>query len=215
MASRWIRWFVALCCCALLQTQVSAKTVDVDEPSIIGKAYRQSAGTLIYTEEHFLPSQSIHRVIYRSNEGVVIAEKQIDYQASLTAPDFEQHNRLVDRSISAVRVDNQFLLNRFQKDADTHPKEARIPVNEALVVDAGFDHFVREHWELLIKGISLTFDFLLPTRQRTVELAIKNIACDPPDNAQCFMITPANTLLKWLADPIRLSYDPHTRQLLA
>jgi hypothetical protein len=39
-----------------------------------------------------------------------------------------------------------------------------VPANVAIVSDAGFDEFVREHWAELEQGKSVKFPFLVPSR---------------------------------------------------
>ena len=83
-----------------------------------------------------------------------------------------------------------------------------------MVIDAGFDYFIRENWQDLLASKQLKFYFLAPVRQSLVKLRMQQKPCSyGSDTHVCFSINPANWIVRLLLDPIELGYDRHTQQL--
>ena len=168
---------------------------------------------MLYTEEHLYPSQYQHTVTYREASGEVFAKKRLDYTHSFTVPDFRQENTRNGEVIEVVRTDSDKLEVTYQANDKQNPKQQQIAIEPLMVVDAGFDYFVREHWETLRKGRLLTIEYLAPSRRQTVALRIKEIPCSS-SNDVCFEIAPDSWLLGLVLDPIFLTYKQERKQLL-
>lgn len=183
----------------------------------IGEAYDLDSDELLYRETHCVnPDKNAREVIYRSNDGRLIARKLLDYSSGLTTPSFVQHN-----FYSSERVEVE--LNRgnltmsvheignpgSKKEKSTKPGD-KLPV----VIDAGFDEFVRNNWDSLVEGEKKKFLFALVARSSLVELRIRPAACAYETGTdQCFKLELSNWLLRMIAAPIELGYDVETRQL--
>ncbi len=208
---RMIRW-TALTLCLLLPLMVSQANA-VFAGSVTGRAYDLEGDVLLYTEEHLYPSEYRHTVTYREATGEVFAQKRLDYTHSFTVPDFRQENTRNGEVIEVVRTDSDKLEVTYQANDKQKPKQKQVTIEPLMVVDAGFDHFVREHWDPLRKGRSLTIAYLAPSRRQTVDLRIKEIECSSSDDV-CFEIAPDAWLLGLVLDPIFLTYEKEARQLL-
>ncbi len=205
------RW-TALSFCLLLPLMVCQANAE-PSGSVTGRAYDLDGDVLLYTEEHLYSSQYQHTVTYREASGEVFAKKRLDYSHSFTVPDFRQENTRNGEVIEVVRTDSDKLEVTYQANDKQNPKQKRLAIESLMVVDAGFDHFVREHWETLRKGRSLTIAYLAPSRRQTVALRIKEITCSSSDDV-CFDIAPDSWLLSLVLDPIFLVYEEETKQLL-
>jgi len=183
----------------------------------VGTAYDLKSEQLLYSETHCLSSEANAReVIYRNDDGAMIARKLVDYSSGHTTPSFVQHNlysqELIEVSLGeegvtmSVRGVDQ---PEFKTITSTRP-DAKLPV----VIDAGFDAFVRDHWDSLVSGESKRFQFPFAARERLVELRIKPVQCSySGDSDQCFRLELSNWFLRMLAAPIELGYDADLRRL--
>lgn len=160
---------------------------------VIGTATDLASGELRYTEHHRCdPSGQACSVEYRDAGGQLFARKRIDYSDSRNAP------RLVFQDLRLGQT--------------TRVGEQR---DDALVVDAGFDNYVRQHWDDLAGGAVIRFPFLVAGREEPLQMRAQrqqDEACPP--QRLCLDVSLDNWLISMLADPIRLQYDLATRRLL-
>lgn len=175
----------------------------------------QQADTLLYREQHVLTLTAegapLHRhVRYVDNNGQLVAEKHNRYGHNASTPEFT----LVDQRTSyreQARRDNQQWWIGSGKDTDWQEK----PLNQhdhALVIDAGFDEFVRLHWQALQQGQSVNFSFAVPARQDVVNFRIRR--SEPNDAVLILEMRLRSRLIAWLLDPIELHYDLESQRLL-
>jgi len=84
-----------------------------------------------------------------------------------------------------------------------------------VVIDAGFDGFIRGNWEKLVAGDTLELQFPLAYRSSMVSLRVKASACSyETDGAdQCFTLEASNWFYRMLSSPIELGYDPEQLRL--
>jgi hypothetical protein len=188
MISRSLLWIYSATI-ALLYFSTSA----VADSQVFGIAYDRESGQLLYREYHQCRSDSLEcSVDYRDPSGDLIARKELDYTASLTRP---------------VLVMNDYRsgleLNIEQDD------------RKGLVVDAGFDHFVRGKWADLISGDVVRFPFLVAGFDEPLKMRAgldKTISC--PAQELCLEIALDSWVMRFLADPIGLVYSRDDRKLL-
>ena len=91
-----------------------------------------------------------------------------------------------------------------------------------LVVDAGFDPFVRASWEKILRGEAVNFDFFLPSRQRAISLRAKLVKegrfrreIEAENDLVIVRVSAKSPVLRALAPSIELAYDSETRRLEA
>jgi hypothetical protein len=181
---------------------------------VVGSAYDVNTGALLYTETHEKPSLKEHIVTYREVSGDVFATKVIKYSYSLLIPDFYQMNKRNGEVIDVKTEANDLLLVNYQASNNSKVKSKQINISNRLIVDAGFDNFVRNYWNNLAKGDDLNVDFLAPTRQIIAPFKIEKTSCKEDEkNALCLTMSPDAWWLKLVVDPIYLAYDLKTRDL--
>ncbi len=162
-------------------------------PSILGKAYGKNTGAFLYSEQHFCSEQHLLCTVeYSDVSGEVFAKKRLDFRQSLVGPSLV---------MSAYR--NQ--------------KEISIPAsqNDELVIDAGFDNFVRGSWEELNDGKQISFPFLpvgfdKPLKMKA--LRSEKVGCEAQQ--LCLDIKLDSWILAMIVDPIELSYSRSNKRLL-
>lgn len=185
--------------------------------NVLGEAFRQGSDQLLYRELHEYAIDSNgeleHQVTYTQPDGSAWAEKQIRYHDRATAPDFELTDSLNRESLKVTVTESIIKVAHTQTDkTQEHQLDSKSP----LVVDAGFDPFVRQHWQSLSHGNSETFFFLLPRREKLVELRLTPQSCSDfePDHYLCLALEINNWLLRMLVDPIELTYQRDERCLI-
>ena len=183
----------------------------------VGLAYDLKTDELLYSETHCVGEDSAKReVLYKDAEGKLMASKLVDYSSGVTTPSFVQHN-LYSSELIEVGFE-QGMVSMAIIDADSREvlKSAQAQPSQKLpiVIDAGFDAFVRQHWDSLVAGESHEIQFPLADRESLVELRIRRFGCSYSSQTdQCFRLDVANWLLRILVKPIELGYDKEDRRL--
>lgn len=185
--------------------------------SVIGEAFELSADKLVYTEVHSYSDDLLqHQVVYTAADNTELAVKQLNYSHGFTAPSFVQHNRVLKEFIQVGFVDQQLSMvySAAGSGSSRTQKEKSMLVTSPLVIDAGFDYYIREHWQPLIAGQVLTFEFVVPARQSLVTLKAQQTACSySASDDVCFTIGAANWLIRLVLAPIELGYEASRQRL--
>lgn len=192
----------------------------------IGTAWSPDKSRMLYQEFHFAENPDLDlptRVQYRNPDGSLIAEKSMDYSLSMTAPAITQIDYRNSARISTELVpDGRSPQVRvgFQAHDSNQYREETVSHRDAMVVDAGFDPFVRDNWERMVSGRSVSAHFLVPSRLDTVRVNLSQTDsnnCNGVDvDMYCFVIRPAGLLrvVGFLVDPIYIGYELKSRRLM-
>lgn len=162
-------------------------------PFVEGAAYDKDSGELLYREHH-LCARDLKQctVRYKDTDGALIARKELDYRHAVTAP--------------------ALVLNDYR-----HDRVIRIPFTDDsgdLVVDAGFDNFVRAQWDTLASGELVTFRFRGVGFDSPIDMKIglsDEGVCDR--DALCLAVNIDSWLLSKFVEPIQLTYSRDDRRL--
>ena len=184
----------------------------------IGEAYDLNNDEFLYREVYCVNGEPDEvEVVYRNQSDNVIAHKTLDYRSGPVTPSFVQNNlysgevievRLRDDEVSMTVID---AVTAEPKKASAEPAGDKLPV----VIDAGFDEFVRQNWDALLTGEKKRFLFPFAEREKLLELRIRSASCSyPSDTDQCFRLELSNWFFRMLVAPIELGYDPVQRRLL-
>ncbi len=181
---------LASLCLPVLALMVGAAGPAQASTAVIGEARGLEAGDFRYTEHHACsPDGRSCTVEYRDSSGEVFARKAVDFGDGLHSPSLvlEDFRRGLTREVE----------DRFGED---------------VVVDAGFDHYVRSRWDELAAGEEVKFSFLPAGRDEPLTMSARRDDerdCDP--QALCLVISLDMWLISLLVDPIRLVYDDRRR----
>jgi hypothetical protein len=137
----------------------------------------------LYGEHHVLSYRagrlSERVVLYTCPNGVPFARKKVTY-VDPEAPDF-----LFDDASSGmqegVRSQDGKRSVFFQASRTDTEKSAPLPKVAGLVVDAGFDEFIRAHWNALMKGDDVPLHFLVPSRLQAISFEVRHLRSDHVD----------------------------------
>ncbi|MBR7888878.1 hypothetical protein J9B83_07955 [Marinomonas sp. A79] len=205
--------FVGAAFGALLFSSISF--AEAPSTTIIGSAYSQETGELLYRETHTPLANKTYKVEYSEPNGQVFAEKTLDFSESDITPSFVQRNdRNGERIEVSQRVGNLNVV--YQENSAAKEEKKAIKREQGMVVDAGFDAFVKQYWSPLMSGKSLDVEYLVPSKQTTFGFRFSRATCleGTPAGAQCFSLAPISWLVKMAVDPIVVAYDPVNKALL-
>lgn len=181
------------------------------------QAFDLESGELLYRETHCVNDDVSEReVFYQDEDGRLLARKLVDYRPGATTPTFEQQNFYSGETIRVGLEQGQVKM-AIVDTASLEPRSEVVLQPEAglpVVIDAGFDMFVREHWDELVGGDDRTFQFPFADREGLVELRIGRLGCSYDSlTDQCFRLDLSNWFLRVLVAPIELGYDSDSRRL--
>ena len=164
-----------------------------DTAQIVGKAFDRQSGQFVYSEHHFCSEEALRcSIVYRSDHGDLIARKDLDYSPGPYKPSLVMMDYRSAQKLSFGGTGR-----------------------EDLVVDAGFDNFVRGKWDNFSRGESVKFPFLVAGFDKPLNMlaeAADQQGCG--ESELCLKIELDSWVLGLLVDPIQLSYSRQGRRLL-
>lgn len=184
---------------------------------VVGDAFGLKSNELIYRETHCGTQDELaNEVFYQNRDGTLIAYKELDYKSGHTTPSLVQHNFQAGEKIQ-VSFDQQ-TVSMSVTDHDNQESKNTYPVTDTaskpIVIDAGFDGFIRDNWNILVSGDTQEFQFPLASRSSLVSLQVKPSVCSyETETDQCFTLEPSNWFFRMLASPIELGYDSSLARL--
>lgn len=183
-----------------------------------GYAYDlKDANKLLYREEHklqLLNGRPCTRVVkYISATDELIAIKENHYYKNAATPSFHLQDLRNNYREQAHYSDNGSLVLSKQENADAKIQSKRISgLPDNLIVDAGFDDFVRHHWPDLEAGKSVSFSFASAARLDLIDFRLQQKTIDQDNLVLSMRLN--SRLIAWLLDPIELTYDRQTKRLM-
>lgn len=153
----------------------------VAAPTMAGSSYKGYAYTddhrLLYTESHWLYQDNgvNHRlVIYACPDGQAFARKWVDTAPGSATPDVDMLDaRWGYREGVRTRAGQREVYS--QANSDSPEKHASFAAERNAVIDAGFDAFVRDHWDDLSADGVAPLPFLIPSELRYVDFSAKKL----------------------------------------
>jgi hypothetical protein len=196
-------------------------TAQASTPWTVGTAFRTTDGAVAYRELHYpapdRPGLS-SRVEYQDASGRTIVSKSLDFSRSITAPAIDQVDQRTGTRVFTRHEDGR-LQAGYQRNADADLRTDTVRLTPDLIVDAGFDPFVRTQWQQLLAGDSVKASFFVPSRLDTVTVSIAPVAreecAEAPGEVLCLVVRPAGMLrvVGWFVEPLRLAYDIEQQRL--
>jgi len=208
-----MRSFVLATIAALLMSWRPAESVT---DSYVGYAYNDGTNNLLYTEEftdRFVDGRHLETLTdYFDPTHKRIARRLLDFRKSKFAPDFETEDLRSGYLEGAEIVgDKVRLYNRRDKNSGLSEKTLSIP--QPVVVDGGFNQFIKANWSALEKGDIIIFHFAVPARLDYFTLRAAKVLST--ENAMMVRVEPDKALLRWVASPIIVQYAKDTRRIMS
>ncbi len=184
-----------------------------------GYAYDLKSDELLYTEAHEerYDGETLRSsvVTYQSADGKIIASKKIDFSADRFLPDFQLDDAR-NRYVEGGRKEANEMVLFVRTGANDALKEQRSAIPTPAVADAGFNLFIKDHWDQLLSGEAVNFNFAVPSRRTYYRFQARKIEGSEFNGrpAAVIKIGMANALIGLFADPIIVTYDLETRNLM-
>jgi len=207
---RSMGWLLALSC--LFSAQALANTVRYEEA--IARSPGQTAA--LYRERHWTRYEgsraSERLVLYLCPDGTPFGRKRVDYRLSAQAPTFDftdvrsGYREGLRRSAGSALV--------WFRETGAAERSAMINVSR-LVVDAGFDPFIRNNWQALVADKTVTLSFAVPARLKSLDFKLRRVAQTSVagESAQVFRLS-LGGWLGLIAPAIDVAYSQKSQRLL-
>lgn len=174
-----------------------------------------SSGDVLYHEKHRVEGSCSegywqprsHEVSYLSaNEENEFASKSLDYRSGLIRPEVDFRQPRFEETME-ITPDGAGKVTINWQPPEEDQKRFETDAPSDLVIDAGFDHFIRQHWDDLTSGETVSFRILAPTRGEHYGFVAEPADDDAIDAKHVFRIRPSGLIARFLVDPILLGYD--------
>ena len=199
-------------CCVAVATEASVLRYE-------GEAVDPDSGAVLYHETHYLettarqPRQRL--VLYRcAGSEAVFARKRVRYGAQAERPQFELEDARAGYREGLRQPDGADAVAYVQRGSERE-RTGALPAQRDFVADAGFDEFVKRHWDRLQAGEAVALEFLVPADLGTMALKIRRHRDERIDGRDASVIR--LSLGAWwgfIAPHIDAAYDRQTRTLL-
>ena len=178
--------------------------------SYSGTATAPHGTEILYTEHHVLHYRegrlADRVVLYTCRDGRPFARKTAVYGDPL-APDFllEDDSTGMREGVRTQAGQRRVFFRRVRVEPD---KSGPLPSVEGLVVDTGFDEFIRAHWQRLMTGQGVEMHFLVPSRLESMGFQVQRLRADTLDGipTEVFRLKLAG-VLGWVLPGIDVSYS--------
>ncbi len=161
------------------------------------------------TLEHHILMQTL--IQYKDSAGTLIAKKVVDYSVNKVTPSFEQ-NDFRDGYTEGVSFEGNKLIFKLRKNKKETLKTKSVDIPQNLVVDGGFNCYIKNNWEKLVAGDTKVFNLALPSQLDYFSFRLYK---DSESNDEIvFKMEPDNFVLRKLVDPIRVTYKISTRRMI-
>jgi hypothetical protein len=185
--------------------------------SYTGTATAPHSTDVLYGEHHVLHYRdgrlADRVVLYTCRDGRPFARKTAVYVDSL-APDFLLEDRSTGMREGVRTMVGQRLVFFRRVRAETE-KSGPLPSVPGLVVDTGFDEFIRANWQQLMTGQGVEMYFLVPSRLESMSFQVQRLRADSLDgiSTEVFRLKLAG-VLGWLLPGIDVSYSADEHVLM-
>ncbi|MDO3385573.1 hypothetical protein QWI17_06955 [Gilvimarinus sp. SDUM040013] len=193
----------------LAMSLVSQARENQSDIAVAGFAYADQGDQWLYREDYIVLPDNRVEVVYSNQSGDVLARKVLDYKTGLTTPSFYFHDSRFSVTKSAQVTDALITLSLKTSEGE---EKTVLQQESKQVIDAGFTHFVRQHWNELLNDQAVEFFFALPNRGENVELEVRKVTCEGETvDVLCFRFELANRFLAMFVDSIALEFDEEMR----
>ncbi len=191
---------------ALLLCCTNAKGI-VGTQNLIGVA-RDSNEQVLYIEHHQYLDSGEHLINYYSPELTLLVEKKLSYPGLPHHPDIVQSDILNDIEITMQSRMSYLQVVREQAEESS---SWNFELTPNVVVDAGFDGYIRNAWSELSPRETKIVSFAVAGQSRLIKMKIRDQGFE--NGRRIFTIEPKNWLVKMIVPRIRLEYSSE-RQLV-
>lgn len=189
---------------------------------IRSESYDIKTGEYLYSENHeeyYINGVHQYSIIrYRDPNEKEFARKRIEFKKGRSQPDFileDFRTGYFDKVLMLDYHATEFLLeHRRSKEKPIQRKV--IQVDGGVVVDGGFDYFIRDNFSMVTSGDIIKGYFVLANRLDYFQCRVwksKDLIYNGREAVELYL-APENFFLRQLADKLIVIYDKKSRRLL-
>lgn len=188
---------------------------------IVGIAVAGDDGKFLYCERYFQLDNTHWRVEYSRGDELIV-QKSLDYLLGGQAPLVEQKDYRTGelRKVSLSEDESQWRI-AYRLNAAEKEESKGVVKEGAQVIDAGFDFFVRQQWDIIYKGEAVVFDFLSIPHLKSIALRARRVDIEKcgsfnveVEGGVCITVAANSRLLRFFVDPLTLLYDAQQRLIV-
>lgn len=186
----------------------------------IGSAFEAGGSKALYIENHeeiYKQGKHVETITnYKDLKGNSIAYRTLIFEKSQLSPNYDFEDKRTGYKEGAVLQGNKLKIYKKEKSGATI-QEKTIKAPASVVIDGGFNYYLKENFEAVKKGKNLSFYFTVPSRldyykfriRKAKELQLQGKA------AMMVYLEPDNFVLRALIDPIIIYYDMETKRIVS
>ena len=185
-----------------------------------GYAYDLESGEHLYTEVH---QQNIEgerwlsgSITYLAPDGSLIGTKTLDFSQDPFIPVFRLELKTGGGYAEGIAALGKDSIDMFRKGYKaSEPAEKTVARPPHTTADSGFHSLLRDRFPQLMDHKEVRFHFAVPGELDVFKFRARRIGDSTFEDkpAVRFLVEP-DTLLRLLADPLEITYDPANRQLV-
>lgn len=173
-----------------------------------GIAYSSRDGSVLYHETHWLYREGNvdkHLVLYSCTDGAPFARKLMTESSNAAAPDFDFYDARLNYREGVSGAGPRRIVYAQAKQS-----EVELGVND--VIDAGFDEYLRSHWNTITLRSTLHAAIVVPSKLTTVPVVITETGDGDTDVLR--MRVELNAWYRLIAPSMMLAYRRADHRLL-
>lgn len=206
--------------CLALALGTSLSIAAPDSTRFESRAVDQESGKPLYRESHVERTEggkplSLHTRFLRM-DGEAFAERTLDFSATPFTPVYRFEDFRTGWQEGAAKEKDGYRVY-CRKGKGKPRKEKLLKVPEPVVIDGGFNAFLKHHRAALVRGERLKFQFVVPSRMawyRFEAYLDKERSGKGPEGPLAFVAVPRNKALRLLAPRVQVTYDPASGRMI-
>jgi hypothetical protein len=183
-----------------------------------GYAYDLKSGKYLYTEVHEQHVQGDRWIggtmTYFDPQGHQIGRKTLDFSKDSCIPTYHLtlNGSGYEEGISSVGDKIDMFKRHAAGEAEEH---ASLDKTTAMAADSGFHIYIRSHFAELMAGQTVAFKLIVPGNLDAFKFRIRRIGDTQFEGLSAIrLLVEPDSLLRFLVDPLELTYEPKERKLL-
>lgn len=169
----------------------------------VGIARDAKDQSIRYVEHHqYLPSGE-HLVKYFDPQGNLMVSKTITYPGLPQHPEINQTDFTKNTQVKTTNTAQSVTMVRSMSGAS---ESLEVALDETTIIDAGFDRFLRSHWQNFDEGEPQIYKLAVAGKESLLKIQITKQAGSGKNTA--FKIEPKNFFIRLLVPEMLLIYGP-------
>lgn len=187
--------------------------------SFRGYAYELASNRFLYTELHRQEIEGERwlggTIDYIGPDGARIGRKTLDFSRNPYVPLYRL-DLAADgyaEGITGLTADRIEMIKRTESGGEL--RRASLPLPATVAADSGFHAFLRDRFAELMAGRTVNFVFAVAGSLDTFRFRARRIGDVEFEGQPAVRLrVEPDSVLRWLVDPLELTYDPAQRRLL-